>query len=416
MTKALGKTAWIKAEATQAVLKALTAAGGPDCVRFVGGCVRNALIGRPIDDIDLATVLTPEQVVRALDQAGLKAIPTGIEHGTVTALSGGKPYEITTLRKDVETDGRHAVVAFTDNWAEDAARRDFTMNALYADAEGTVFDLTGRGYEDALAGRLVFVGDPKTRIAEDYLRILRYFRFLAWYGKGEPDTAALAACAEGRARLQDCSAERIAKELLKLLGADDPRASLRLMASTGVLSQILPQSSGLASFERLVAIEDDQLFENDPLLRLAVLLPSDPEIGDAVGRALRLSNAQRERLAAALGTEPRLVSWMSPREARRALYALGKTCFRDRVKLAWAQSERAATTPQWRGLIALGESWTIPSFPYSGKDVVAAGVPAGPLVGQALKEVEDWWIDSDFIEDEFSLIERLKAVVQGLAY
>jgi poly(A) polymerase len=416
MTQALGKTAWIKAEATQAVLAALIAVGGPDCVRFVGGCVRNALIGKVTDDIDLATILTPPEVVSALEQAGLKAIPTGIEHGTVTALSAGKTFEITTLRKDVETDGRHALVAFTEDWAEDAARRDFTMNALYADRDGAVFDPSGRGYDDALAGRLVFVGDPDTRIAEDYLRILRYFRFLAWYGKGQPDAAALAACAAGRARLADCSAERVNKEVLKLLGADDPRPALRLMAASGVLGQVLPQAQGLAALERLVAIEDEQLFENDPLLRLAALFPQTAEAGEAVGRSLRLSNAQRERLAAALGTQPRLVSFMSPREARRALYALGKACFRDRVKLAWAHSERPATTPQWRGLIALGEGWSVPTFPLTGKDVVAAGVPAGPLVGQALKEVEDWWIDSDFIMDGLSLIERLKAVVQGIAY
>jgi poly(A) polymerase len=409
MTQALGKTAWIKAEETQSVLRALLAAGGPDCVRFVGGCVRNALIGRTIDDIDLATTLTPSEVVTALEQAGLKAIPTGIEHGTVTALSAGKTFEITTLRSDVQTDGRHALVAFTKDWAQDAARRDFTMNALYADQDGRVFDPTCRGLDDALAGRLIFVGDPDTRIAEDYLRILRYFRFLAWYGKGQPDAAALAACAAGRARLADCSAERINKEVLKLLGADDPRPALRLMAASGVLGQVLPQAHGLAALERLVAIDD-------PLLRLAALLPQTPEAGEAVGRCLRLSNAQRERLAAALGTLPRLVSFMSPREARRALYALGKACFRDRVKLAWAHSDRPATTPQWRGLIALGEGWSVPTFPLTGKDVVAAGVPAGPLVGQVLTEVEDWWIDSDFITDGLSLIERLKAVVQGLAY
>ena len=416
MTVTLGKTRWIEAQATQAVLAALIAKGGGDCVRFVGGCVRNALIGKPIDDIDLATTLTPPQVVTALEQAGLKAIPTGIEHGTVTTLSQGRTFEITTLRKDVDTDGRHATVTFTQDWAEDAARRDFTMNALYADHQGAVFDPSGRGIDDAKAGRLVFVGDPAIRIAEDYLRILRYFRFLAWYGKGEPDSAALAACAVGRERLKDCSAERVAKEMLKLLGADDPRPALRLMAASGVLSVVLPQAEGLVDLERLVAIEDEQLFENDPLLRLAALLPMTLEAGEAAGRALRLSNAQRDRLAAALGTVPRLVSWMSPREARRALYNLGKDTFRDRVKRHWARSDRPATTPQWRGLIALGEGWTVPVFPLTGKDVVAAGVPAGPLVRQVLKEVEDWWIDSEFITDGLSLIERLKAVVQGLAY
>ena len=416
MSLSLGLKPWMTQPATRAVFAALTARGGTGCVRFVGGCVRNAILGRRIDDIDLATTLTPQQVVEALEAANLKAIPTGIEHGTVTALSSGKTFEITTLRRDVETDGRHAVVAFTDDWMQDAARRDFTMNALYADPDGTVFDPTERGVEDTKAGRLVFVGDPQTRIGEDHLRILRYFRFLAWYGKGEPDRAALAACEARREMLADCSAERVAKELLKMLGADDPRAALRLMASTGVLGQVLPQAEGLAVLDRLVAIEDEQLFENEPLLRLAALLPADPAVGEAVGRALRLSNLERERLSAALGLEPRLVSWMSPKAARQAVYRLGQTVFRDRVKLQWARSTRPATTPQWRGLIALGESWTVPVMPLSGKDVVASGVPAGPLVGEVLREVEDWWIDSDFLDDKLSLVERLKAVAQGLAY
>ena len=416
MSFALGLKPWMTKPATKAVLDALIAEGGPDCVRFVGGCVRNAILNRKIDDIDLATTLTPPSVVKALEAAGLKAIPTGIEHGTVTALSNGQPFEITTLRKDVQTDGRHAVVVFTDDWAEDAARRDFTMNALYADASGAVFDPSGTGVEDARAGRLVFVGDPKTRIDEDYLRILRYFRFLAWYGKGEPDRDALAACETGRPRLSDCSAERVAKEMLKLLAADDPRPALRLMASTGVLAQVLPQAEGLAVLDRLVAIEDEQLFENEPLLRLAALLPAHPAAGEAVGRALRLSNAERERLAQALGTEPRLVSWMSPKAARQAVYRLGNPAFRDRVKLHWARSLRPATTPQWRGLLALGESWHAPVMPISGKDVVGSGVPAGPLVGEVLREVEDWWVDSDFIDDKLSLVERLKSVAQGLAF
>jgi poly(A) polymerase len=298
----------------------------------------------------------------------------------------------------------------------DAARRDFTMNALYADVSGALFDPSGTGIEDARTGRLVFVGDPKTRIDEDYLRILRYFRFLAWYGKGEPDRDALAACETGRARLADCSAERVAKEMLKLLAADDPRPALRLMASTGVLAQVLPQAEGLAVLDRLVAIEDEQLFENEPLLRLAALLPADPAAGDAMGRALRLSNEQRERLAQALGSDPRLVSWMSPKAARQVVYRLGNAVFRDRVKLHWARSLRPATTPQWRGLLALGESWRAPVMPISGKDVVGSGVPAGPLVGEVLREVEDWWVDSDFIDDKLSLVERLKSVAQGLAF
>lgn len=412
----VGAQPWLTAPETRAVMAALEAAGGPDCARFVGGCVRNALMRRPVDDVDIATVLRPEAVIAAIEAAGLKAVPTGVEHGTVTAVSGGRPFEITTLRRDVETDGHRAVVAFTDDWSEDAARRDFRLNALYADAGGTVFDPVGCGIDDALAGRIVFVGDAETRIREDHLRILRFFRFTAWYGRGEPNAGALAACARLKGLLPAVSAERTAKELLKLLAADDPRPTVRLMAQTGVLAEILPEAVGTARLERLVEIQTDQLFENDALLRLAALLPDDPAAALRAAERLRLSNAQRDRLTAALGTDPRIVSWASPREARRLVYRLGAEAFADRVRLAWAASDRPATTPQWRGLLAVGATWAPPAFPLNGEDVVKAGVPRGPMVGEVLREVEAWWIDHDFIDDKFSAIERLKAVAQGMAY
>ena len=231
---------WLEAAATRAVIAALEAAGGPGCARFVGGCVRNALIGQPVEDVDIATTLRPEETERAIRAAGLKAVPTGLAHGTVTAISGREPFEITTLRRDVSTDGRNATVAFTDDWAEDAGRRDFRLNALYADAGGQVFDPTGEGVADALAGRVVFVGDPATRIREDYLRILRFFRFFAWYGAGEPDPAGLAACAALAPGMSRLSAERVSKELTRLLAAPDPRAAVTAMAATGVLARILP--------------------------------------------------------------------------------------------------------------------------------------------------------------------------------
>jgi poly(A) polymerase len=398
------------------VIAALEAAGGPDCARFVGGCVRNTLIRRPVDDIDIATRLTPDAVVAALKAANLKAIPTGIAHGTVTAVASGKPFEITTLRKDVETDGRRAVVAFTQNWAEDAQRRDFRLNALYAGPEGRLFDPTGNGITDALAGRIVFVGDADTRIREDYLRILRFFRFQAWYGRGEPDAAALAACAARSEGLAAVSAERVQKELIKLLAAEDPRESLRLMAAAGVLVQVLPTAKGLARLNGLVAIETEQLFECDAGLRLAALAAPDPAAAQAAAGALRLSNALRDRLIAASGDEPRIVSWLSPKEARQIAYRLGREAFADRIKLAWAADPRTAANAQWRALLPLASSWTPPIFPLDGEAVMAAGVPKGPLVGQVLREVEAWWIDNDFIEDQLSLIERLKAVAQGMAY
>jgi poly(A) polymerase len=411
----IGVKPWMQAAETRAVMAALEAAGGAGCARFVGGCVRNTVIGRPVADIDIATTLTPDRVTAALKAAGLKAVPTGVEFGTVTAVAAGKPFEITTLRRDVETDGRHAVVAYTDDWAEDAARRDFRLNALYADAKGYLFDPTGEGEADARAGRIVFVGDPETRIREDGLRILRFFRFLAWYGKGEPDADGLAACERMKGSLISLSAERIAKELLRLLAADDPRPALRLMAATGILSLVVPQAHGLARFEHLVEIESD-LFQCDPLLRLAALLPDDPAAGQAMAERLRLSNAQRNRLVAALGTEPRLVSWLSPREARRAVYQLGVDAFCDRLMLGWAGSERHAAAMQWRALLPMAQSWPRPTFPLTGQEVIAAGVPEGPMVGEVMREIEAWWIDQDFIDDKLSIVERLKSVAQGMAY
>ncbi len=416
MSETLGLRPWMTAPETAAVFDALEAEGGAGCARFVGGCVRNALVGRPIDDIDIATTLTPERVVMALKAAGLGAVPTGIEHGTVTAISRRKPHEITTLRRDVTTDGRRATVAFTDDWAEDARRRDFTLNALYANRDGTIFDPTGQGVADARAGRIVFVGAPEQRLAEDHLRNLRFFRFLAWFGKGVPDAAALAACAALKDQVEGLSAERVSKELLKLLAADDPRAAVARMAEAGVLGVILKVSANLARFDAMVEIESDLLFETDPVLRLAALLPDDQLAARRFAERLRLSNADRDRLQAALSLTPVLKSWMSPREIRREIYRSDLPTFRDRAKLAWAASPRSATTMQWRGLIALAEGWVVPTFPLTGDDVIKAGTPKGPLVGQVLAEVEDWWIDHDFLDDPMSAIEKLKAVVQGLAY
>ncbi len=404
---------WMTSEPTRKVMAALTAHGE---ARFVGGCVRDALVGRAVADIDIATPLTPDQVTAALTAAGLKAIPTGIEHGTVTAVADGRPYEITTLRRDVETDGRRAVVAFTHDWAEDAARRDFRLNALYLDTEGTLFDPTAEGVADARAGRIVFVGEAETRIREDYLRILRFFRFFAWYGRGEPDAVALKACAELRDGLKSLSGERVSKELLKLLAADDPRPTVRLMASTGVLAVLLPEAEGLRRFEGLVEIETSQLFSCDPVMRLAALLPDDRDAVMGSALRLRLPNAVRDRLLAAVPGEPPLASWMSPREVRRAIYRLGPEPFRDRVLKAWAAADRTAVHPQWRMLYTYPDTWTPPPFPITSDEIKAAGVAEGPLFGRVRREVEDWWIDMDFTDDRMAAIERLKAVAQGLAY
>ncbi len=415
MTERLPSQPWMTAEPTVRVMRALAATGAE--ARFVGGCVRDAILKRPVVDIDIATPLTPPQVIEALSAAKIKAVPTGIEHGTITAVCEGRPFEITTLRRDVQTDGRRAVVAFTDDWAEDAARRDFRLNALYLDAEGFLYDPTGEGLADARAGRIVFVGNAETRIREDCLRILRFFRFSAWYGKGDPDAEAVRACATLKDGLSGLSAERVSKELLKLLGADNPRAILRLMAATGVLSVLLPEVQSLARFEGLVEIETGQLFTCDPALRLAALLPDDVGVVETAGKRLRLSNGLRERLIAGVSTpDVRIISWMSPREIRRAIYRLGAAAFKDRVMLGWASAERPVTYPQWRMLLVYPDTWTVPDFPITASEIKAANVPEGPLFGQVRREVETWWIDLDFTDDKLAAIERLKAVAQGLAY
>ena len=398
MNASVADQPWVHAPATRAVVAALEAAGGVDCVRFVGGCVRNALIGQPVDDIDMATRLLPEESLAALRAAGLKVVPTGLAHGTVTAISGGKPYEITTLRRDVETDGRKAVVAFTDDWAEDAARRDFRLNALYADADGVVFDPTGQGVEDARQGRIVFVGDPGTRICEDYLRILRFFRFQAWYGRGAPDAEGLAVCADHAEGMGRLSAERVSKELLKLLAAPQPVASVEAMAATGVLAVILPEAGSLEAFRVMAGIS------NDPTLRLSTLLPVEASAIEAASRRLRLPNAMLARLIAAA---PSLDLTMTDREARALLYRIGRQAFVDRV----TRAEAAAGRPGGgEGLRALAEAWPIPRLPVGGKQVAAAGLAAGPETGRVLAAFEAGWIADDFPADGHR--ERLKALVE----
>lgn len=394
------RNGWMTAPQTQAVIAALA----PHSARFVGGAVRNALLGLQVGDIDIATPLTPGEVTARLEAAGLKAVPTGFDHGTVTAVAGGKPFEITTLRRDVETDGRRAVVMFSANWEEDARRRDFTMNALYASTDGEVFDYVG-GVDDLNAGRVRFVGDAATRIREDYLRILRLFRFHAWYGKSEIDGDALRAAAAQKAGLKGLSIERVTKEMLRLLEADDPMPSLRAMAAAGILGDVLPGTLDLARLEKLVAIDADNFFAPDAVLRLAAL---------GGGRTLRLSNAQAERLDDLAAATEKIVSYLSIKDVRRLLYRLGPKRFKDRVFLKWADDPKASNFIQWRALLALADSWQRPRFPLSGGNVMHAGVPEGPLVGRVLAEVEEWWIESDFTDDEFSLAERLKAVAQAM--
>lgn len=393
---------WLARAETRAVIAALEAEGGAGCVRFVGGCVRNALLGQPVDDLDLATPLLPERSMQALKAAGLKVVPTGLAHGTVTAVSGGRPYEITTLRRDVETDGRRAVVAFTDDWAEDAARRDFRLNALYADADGTIFDPTGQGLADLEARRIVFVGEAETRIREDYLRILRFFRFHAWYGRGEPDPEGLRASTELAEAVRTLSAERVSKELLKLLAAPDPRTAVRAMAEAGVLAEVLPEAGTLSLLEAMV----DQSV--DPVLRLSALLPADETAVAAAAGRLRLSNGQRDRLVAAV---ERLPAGLTDSGARALLYRVGREAFRDRLTRAAAAGAIGAEAVE--RLERLAEGWTRPRMPVGGKEVAAAGLAPGPETGRVLAAFEASWIADDFPTDGHD--ERLAAAIRGLS-
>lgn len=393
---------WLTASDTRAVLAAVMAGGKP--ARLVGGCVRDALIGRTVTDIDIATPESPPRVMELLIAAGLKAVPTGIEHGTVTAVVRGKPFEVTTLRRDVMADGRHAVVAFTDDWTEDAARRDFTINALSADPDGRVHDPFG-GVADLAAGRVRFVGEPQARIREDVLRILRFFRFHAHYGQGAPDTAGLAACRELAPLLPRLSAERVAAELLRLLRAPDAASTVRLMADTGILAPILPELTGI---ERLRGLQDvDELAAGDPLLRLLALLPDDPGVAGTVAERLRLSNADRERLVAAAGPPTAFWPAHSERDLRRALHRLGTQAVRDLGLLALARGDAAFG----RQAVATAQVWQPVALPVKGQDALDLGVPAGPRVGELIGAVERWWEDGDYRADRAACLAHLRSLV-----
>ena len=391
--------------ATRAVMRALTADGGS--ARFVGGAVRNALLGEPVVDVDIATPLVPDEVIRRLQGAGLGAVPTGIEHGTVTAVASGKPFEVTTLRRDVETFGRHATVAFTTDWAEDAARRDFTINALYTDESGALFDYFA-GLADIAARRVRFVGDARTRIREDYLRILRLFRFHAWYGKGEIDSEALSAAIAEKEGLKLLSGERVQKELLRLLEARDPAATLRAMSKAGILAQILPSEPNLPRLQSLLAIERANGLEPDPELRLAALLPNNSQTARGFAGELKLSNALRDRLVQAAEADEHVVAGLSEAETRNRIYRLGAACFRDQLLLRWAESGAGADDSAWRSKLAAAQSWRAPKFALDGNDVMALGIEEGPQIGILLRESETWWIEQDFVPDRAALLERLR--------
>jgi poly(A) polymerase len=394
---------WLQRPQTQAVLGALAAGG--HLARAVGGAVRNSLLGLPVSDVDIATTALPEEVMAAAQAAGLGAVPTGLAHGTVTVIADGVPFEVTTLRRDVETHGRHATVAFTDDWMADARRRDFTLNALYCSADGEVFDPLG-GHADLMARRIRFIGDAGERIREDYLRILRFFRFNARFGEGTPDSEGLAACVRERAGLAILSGERVRAELLALLAAPRGIELVGTMFDYGLLPAILGAAPRPPLLGRLAAIEARLALPPDAILRLAALGVEVAEDAERLQERLRLSNAEADTLAHAAERELG-VSPPGERAARAALYASGPERFRQQVLLAWTRSGAASGDAAWGACFALSERWQAPAFPISGADVLAHGIPAGPRVGELLRALEAWWIERDFAPDAAMLRARL---------
>ncbi|MBI3447122.1 MAG: CCA tRNA nucleotidyltransferase [Magnetospirillum sp.] len=415
----LGPQEWMDAPETRAVIAALRADGAE--VRFVGGCVRDALLKRPIKDVDIATPDPPERVLALLDDAGIHAIPTGIDHGTVTAVIGKAHYEITTLRVDVESFGRHARIEFTDDWRADASRRDFTMNALSANPEGMVYDPFD-GIADLSAGRVRFVGNPEQRIEEDALRLLRYFRFHAHYGRGSGmESRALNACRRMVSKLASLSGERVAGELIRLLQSDDPATVMLIMHGNGILAQILPEAREFGRLRTLVWLERRGLarpeVRPDAIRRLACLLVTDRAGAEILGERLKLSGQQTRRVVAMAA--PRLVPdpSMDGPAVRRALRQVGPEEFRDLVLITWAGRRSltarpdAAETGCWNGLLDASRDWVPVDLPVKGRDLLEMGVPHGPRIGEILAEVDAWWEGRDYRPDRGQCLEKLRSLV-----
>jgi poly(A) polymerase len=388
---------WLREGALARLLAALDGEG--EEARVVGGAVRNSLLGEPLGDIDVATTALPEEIIRRAQAQGFKSVPTGIDHGTVTVVIDGRPFEVTTLREDVETFGRKARVSFGRDWKKDAERRDFALNALSVTRDGTVHDYTG-GIDDLAKRRIRFIGDPAARIAEDYLRILRFFRFHAYYGEGLPDQAGLAACIAARAGLATLSRERVRMELLKLLLGRHAVPVLAVMSECGLLISVLGGVAQLASFSNLTKLEHAAGIHPDVVRRLGALAVLVPDDAQRLSEKLRLSNAEYERLASmgehwrALTPEP------TGKSARALLYRLGPERFTDRVLLAWSRSQSGITDQNWHALLELPQHWIIPVFPLKAADFMARGLEKGPALGAALGAAQGAWIAADFPADE----------------
>ena len=387
--------AWLREPLLSKLLDTLNRDG--EEARVVGGAVRNALIGEPVGEVDLATTALPDEVSRRAAAAGFRVVPTGIEHGTVTAVLDGRSYEVTTLRKDIETFGRHAKVAFGRDWRADAERRDFTMNALSASANGTVHDYVG-GLTDLHERRVRFIGDAGRRIAEDYLRILRFFRFHAAYGQGAPDAEGLAACIAGRAGLDHLSRERVRMELMKLVVVRHAVPAMGVMAEAGLLITVLGGVPDLASFSNMAKIETALGLAADPIRRLGALAVRIAEDAVRLWQRLRLANAEHDRLAYMASAWWRVAPG-NDKNARALLYRLGPERFVDRVLLAWTRSLASSADSAWYSLATLPQRWTAPTFPLKADDFLKRGLAKGPALGVALRAAEEAWIAADFPAD-----------------
>jgi tRNA nucleotidyltransferase/poly(A) polymerase len=402
----LASAEWLKRPATLAVLAALNSDGVE--TRAVGGAVRNTLLGLPVTEIDLATTAEPERVIALAERAGLKTVPTGIDHGTVTVIADGAPYEVTTLRRDVETFGRHARIAYTNSWEEDARRRDFTLNALYANRDGKVFDPLG-GYGDVVAGRVRFIGEAEARIKEDYLRILRFFRFHAYYGKGAMDADGLHAAVRLHAGLDQLSAERVAGEMRRILLAPRAAGAIEALFDHGLLTNVLGGVPRLVRFERLVAIEEANGLTPSAALRLAALAVFIEEDAARLVERLRLSNAVQAVLV--LGARGDDAALPGETAAKTLLYRLGSEAYRSRLLLAWADAGAAPDDAGWRNALTLPERWQAPVFPIGGNEVMALGKLKGPEIGALLKRLEQDWIASGFALDCDQLLAKARALM-----
>lgn len=401
---------WLQRPSTQAVMAAIAAAGYE--VRAVGGAVRNTLLGVPVKDVDLATTARPDQVMALAEAAGLKPVATGFEHGTVTVVAHHQPIEVTTLREDVATDGRRARVTFTTDWTADAARRDFTLNALYCDAAGTLYDPLG-GYDDLARRRIRFIGDPHARIREDYLRILRFFRLFAEYGVGEVDAAGYAASIAERGGLTLLSGERIRAELLRLLAAPRALSAVEAMSAAGILELLVGARPTHRVLARLIEIERHLAAPPDAVLRLAALAVHGSDDAARLAARLKLSNAEATRLAAAATYDVALLPLTGGQPLHAFLYRHGLARFLDAELIDWARSDDPPASPARLRRIEEARGWPPPQLPFRGADVLALGVAKGANVGRVLDAFEAWWIASDFPADEQLLRRRLAEIAQA---